>query len=349
MPLRTPPAPRRPSTAIVVLVAQVHERRRRDGRGARLEAADLGDLALHLDAGQVPSGAGLGPLAQLEVERLAAGSLVHRPAELAAGQLVEVAGALGPLLGQHPALARADPGSGPLSTAGQSHLGLLRQRPEAHIAHQQRDLQTQRPGRAGADDHLGADGLVVEAGAPGELGGHELDVVPAGQLGAGHAHRGDRSVMAQILEALVGQAADKADMGLGRLAVGVLVAALVGGPVEGLGVLLLPGQDLVEVHQQVVAVEPGRELGQSLGVVVARHPGVEHVVPAVEAADEVVVDDAAVAHQRAPVQAAPVEHRVVPVEAHDDQVDVADQRPDRLPVGHVAPSGDLVGLHEPPP
>ena len=35
-----------------------------------LEPADLGDLALHLDAGQMATGAGLGALAELEVERL---------------------------------------------------------------------------------------------------------------------------------------------------------------------------------------------------------------------------------------------------------------------------------------
>ncbi len=35
----------------VVLVAQMLERGRRDGRGARLETPHLGDLALHLHAG----------------------------------------------------------------------------------------------------------------------------------------------------------------------------------------------------------------------------------------------------------------------------------------------------------
>ncbi len=52
----------------VVEVAKVGERRRRHCRSPRLEPADLGDPALHLDARQVPARSGLGALTELEVK-----------------------------------------------------------------------------------------------------------------------------------------------------------------------------------------------------------------------------------------------------------------------------------------
>ena len=97
----------------------------------------------------MPAGAGLRPLPELEVEGGDVGHLVERPAESSRSQLVEVARVLGLLLGQHAALTGADAGSGPLGTPGQRHLGLLRQRPEAHVGHEDRHRQFERPLGAG--------------------------------------------------------------------------------------------------------------------------------------------------------------------------------------------------------
>ncbi len=94
--------------------------------------------------------------------------------------------------------------------------------------------------------------------------------------------------MAEIAEPFGCELADQPDMGLRWVAVRVSVGALVGLAVIGLGVLLLPGQDLIEIDQQVVAVHPGSELGEPLGVVVARHAGVEHVIPTMKATYQVV-------------------------------------------------------------
>ena len=69
--------------AEVVLVAEVFERRRRDGGGARFQAPHLGDASLHLAAGKVPAGARLGPLAELEVERRCRCGLVERTSRTA--------------------------------------------------------------------------------------------------------------------------------------------------------------------------------------------------------------------------------------------------------------------------
>ena len=62
--------------------------------------------------------------------------------------------------------------------------------------------------------------------------------------------------MAQVVEALVGQLVDEWHVGLGRVAVRVLVAALVPAAVVGLGVLLLPGEYLLFVDAEVVALHP---------------------------------------------------------------------------------------------
>ena len=79
-----------------------------------------------------------------------------------------------------------------------------------------------------------------------------------------------------------------------------------------------PRLNLVEINKQIIALYPRRELGESLVVVVARNAGVEHVVPAMESANQVVSADFAVSHQRTAVQATPVQHRVVVIEANDN-------------------------------
>ena len=95
----------------------------------------------------------------------------------------------------------------------------------------------------------------------------------------------------------------------------------------------------------VVALDPAGELLQRLGVVVRAHAGVDPVVPAVQAAQQVVAVDVAVGQQRAAVQAPAVEHRVVVAPPDDHQVDALDHGADRRPVGHLAPGRHL---HRPP-
>ncbi len=68
---------------------------------------------------------------------------------------------------------------------------------------------------------------------------------------------------------------------------------------------------------------------EALAVVVGADPGLESVVPAVQATDQVVTFDPTVGHQGAAVQAPAVEHRRVVTGSHDDQVDPADQGSDR--------------------
>ena len=199
----------------------------------------------------------------------------------------------------------------------------------------QRDRQPQRLLRPRADDQLGGHRRVVEERQPVELGGDELEVVPARQLGGRHAHGAPRAVVADLGEPLAGQ---PLDVGVVRLlggAVGVLVEAEVVVAPVGLGVALGPAADLglVDVDGVVAGVDPGREAGEGLGVVVLADPGVVAVVPAVDAADEVGAVDVAVGQQGAAVEAAAEEDGDLVVVADDDQVDAGDQGVGGLAVG----------------
>ena len=181
----------------------------------------------------------------------------------------------------------------------------------------------------------------VELGEARELCGHELDVVPVGELLARDAHRADRAVHARLAEPVGGQLVDVHHERLLRDHVRVAVVALVHVGVERLRVAHHEAQHLVAIDEQVVAVERAGELLQHLGVVVGADPRVDAVVPAVQPADQVVALDAAVAQQRAAVQASPVQHRVFVAPPDDHQIDAFDGRPHRRPFRDLAPGRHL--------
>ena len=204
----------------------VRERRRRHRRRSFGEAAHLGDAALHLRSGEVAAGSRLRALAELEVERLDLGEHVPAPAEPGRGELVEVARVLALFFGEHAALARADTGARELRAPCQCRLRLLRQRAERHVGDEQRHVEPQRSRRVRSDAHLVADGHLVEQRESRELRGHELDRVPARELLAGHAHRGDEAVVADLREAVRRELVYPHDVGLFDRAVRIGVEAL---------------------------------------------------------------------------------------------------------------------------
>ena len=165
-----------------------------------------------------------------------------------------------------------------------------------------------------------------------ELGGDELNVVPARQVLARHAHGHDDAVMAGLGEPVLGVALDEPDMGLLGRGVSVGVEAEIFVAVEGLWVVLPPRSDLVRIDQDLAVLDPRRELGQDLCVIVFADARIEAVIPIVHAADQVLAVDMAVGHERAPVQTAAVEDRHVVVVAHDAEIDLAGQRISRLAV-----------------
>ncbi|MPM88047.1 hypothetical protein SDC9_135148 [bioreactor metagenome] len=277
------------------------------------------------------------------MEGLAPGGTLEAPTEPGRRQLVEVAGARLLLLGQHPALAGTDPGAGLLRTAGQGEFRLPAERAVAHVGDQDRDVQPYGSGRPGADHDVGADRGVVRQRAPGQLGGQQLQVVPARQLGQRHAHRGDLALVPGPGQAVAGQHPDVRVLGLLGAAVDVGVQPLIGLAVVRLGVLLLPGRDLVPVDQHRVGrgVDPGREPRQHLVIGVRADPRRDAVVVPVHTADQVLAADEAVGEQRAAMQASPVEHRDLVVVADHHQVDARHQRVCGRTVRESAPGRDL--------
>ena len=275
------------------------------------------------------------------MEGLRGAHLLPAEAEARRSQLVEIARIGLLLLGQHAAFARADAGADEFGAAGQRHLGRCRERTEAHVRDDQRYRQPQRPLRVRPDDDIGADGVIVEQRRAVQLGGKDLDVVPARQLVARHAHRVHHAMVAGLGKAVARIALNQRVVRLFRRAVaGVGIGTQVAVAVEGLRVGQRPGADLVGVDPHLAVVDPGRELGQHLGVVVSRDAAVEAVVPVVQAADEVVALHMTVGQQRAAMQAAAVEHRHRSVVSDDHQIDPADHCMGRLPVSQFIQTGN---------
>jgi hypothetical protein len=250
-------------------------------------------------------------------------------------------------LGEHAALSGADPGARKLRSPGEGHLGFLGERAEAHVRHEEGDVQRKGLLGAGADHEFRSHRGVVQLGDLPQLGGDQLDVVPLREIGGGHAHGGDGTVPA------VGQSGGRQllDEFVVRFlggAVEVLVGTLVGIATKRLRIRQLPLVDLVLVDPHGVVLDPTGEPLKSLAVVVLADPGIEAVVPPVEAADEIGAVDVPVRQEGAPVEAPSVQDRHVVAMADDHQIHVADQRAGWLPVGELAPGGDLDALHMSP-
>jgi hypothetical protein len=194
---------------------------------------------------------------------------------------------------------------------------------------------------------VGADGLVVEEWTCRELGRDDLDRVPRRELVARHPHRRQRTVMADLGEAVRGELADVTDEWFLRCAVWVLVGTLVCGSVVRLRVLACPLGNLVGVDQYLISfhINPRGEAVESLAVVVRADAGAIRVVPAVQPAHEVVTDDRAVRHQCAAMEATPIENRVFVAVSNDHKIDISNQRARRRAVGQSAPASDSDGGH----
>ena len=172
----------------------VGEPGRRDGRRALRQAAHLGDPARRpCCPGRWPPVPVFAPWPSLRCSACTRSRHVLVPAEPARRQLVEVARALGLLLGQHPALAGADRGARALGAAGERGLG-LRPRARRSSCRRRRPGCRSRSGLAAAGPivTVGVDRLVVEQREAVQLRGERTAGRPScGSSVAGHAHRGD--------------------------------------------------------------------------------------------------------------------------------------------------------------
>jgi len=312
-------------------------------RRALVEPADLGDSPDHLGAGKMPARTGLGSLAELEVEGLDVVDPVERPTESSRCELVHVPAVLLTLLRQHPALAGTDGGAGTVGSSCQGDLGLLGDGAEAHVGHEQRDLESKWSLCSGPDDDLGLHLVAVEQRPAGELCRDDLDRVPRWQLALRDSHRHDTSVVADVREAVARQLPDLRHVGLIGCSVCILVGALVRTPIERLRIRRAPRCDLLAVDHDVVVLDPGVEPFEALRRVVGADAGAVPVVPTVQPADQVVTAYLAVAQERAAVMAPPVQHRVLVMSvavADDDEVDVVDDGADRTSFGESTPTGE---------
>ncbi|MCK7525177.1 MAG: hypothetical protein MZV64_50020 [Ignavibacteriales bacterium] len=134
--------------------------------------------AVTLLAGQVPAHAGLGRLADLDLDGVDPPQVLGGGA-VAVGDVLEdelVGQAQG--LGQEAALARAHGRARRAAAEGQGGVGLLRQRPERHVADDDRRSDDQGLFGPGPDDRPGVHRLVAVERQAGQLGALDEDVVP---------------------------------------------------------------------------------------------------------------------------------------------------------------------------
>ncbi len=157
---------------------QVREARRGVGGGSGSQTPDLGDLVGHLGGRQLAAQAGLGRLAQLDLEGVSTGHRRLVPAEVAARHLQDVGLRRVALGGQHAALAGAHRHTRLGRAPGQGDLGLPRQRPEGHVGDEGRQGQRQGPSGPGAQGGRGVDRLLRQPGPTLELGGGQVEMVP---------------------------------------------------------------------------------------------------------------------------------------------------------------------------
>lgn len=147
-------------------------------------------------------------------------------------------------------------------------------------------------------------------------------------------------------EPVGGQAADQPNVGFLVGPVMILIGALIGVATVRLGVLVLPGGDLVRVDHDRVVLNPRSKGLKLLGVVVGADPGLDPVVPTVQVTDQVVAGDVAVGQHSPAVKTASVEDRHGVVGAYDDQIDAANERPGWVAIGEGAPLDERDRFHK---
>jgi len=199
--------------------------------------------------------------------------------------------------------------------------------------------------RVRPDDQAGVDRHIVELGKSGELRRDKLDVIPGRERRGGDPHCHHRTMMPDAVEATGSELVNFFDVRLIRGAVVVLIHPLIYRRVVRLWIVDFPRSDLVGIYPDHAVLDPGRELVEDLRRVIGRNAGVEPVVPVVHSTYEVVATNRPIREERASMKAAAVEDGHIVVVADDDQVDIADQRGERLTIAQVVPFRDLDHLH----
>ena len=144
------------------------------------ERAHLGHLLGDLLAHQMPAQTDLAALADEELDAIGQHQVVRIEAVAALDHLVVPLGRKVALGRDHPALARAGRGAGHRRAFSQRHLGLERQRAEAHPGDVDRDVELQRLLREACPEHGPGRALLAVAldHEPGQRSGQEHQLVP---------------------------------------------------------------------------------------------------------------------------------------------------------------------------
>ena len=212
------------------------------------------------------------------------------------------------LVGEHSPFARADPRSRQLRTHREGDLRLLAQGPEGHVRDKQGQLQDERLPGPRADHGPRLHRCIVKEREAVKLRGEDLDVIPPRQGGSRDAHRSTVPMVTPLLQAMLREVLDLAHLVLLVHRMGVRVLSQILVAIEGLGVRLVPGPDLVRVDAQLPVLHPGAKLLKLLRVVVLADAGVDPVIPEVHPAHKVSARNEAIGEERTAVMAAPVQH-----------------------------------------
>jgi len=135
--------------------------------------------------------------------------------------------------------------------------------------------------------------------------------------------------MARPFEPVLGHLPNPLVIGLVGRSMGVLIGALIGAAIKGLGVTSLPLSNLVFVNVDLaVLLDPVAKPMENVLVGVRRYARAEPIVPAMNAADQILTLDLSVREQRTAVQTTPIKDRdlvfVRPTDYHE--IDIGDQR-----------------------
>jgi hypothetical protein len=182
-----PPVRSRTSSAKSLICEgwSIRETRRRDGVLAFSSPRTSAILPVHLVPGRWPPVPVLAPCPPLKWKAWTLVQLVPGKAEARRGQLVEVARIGLLLLGQHAALAGANARAGQFRAAWRGRFSPLRTARRSSCRRRRAGCRAQRLLRIRADHHIRCRPDRRRAAAAVQLGGQDLEIVPAGSSSRG--------------------------------------------------------------------------------------------------------------------------------------------------------------------
>ena len=187
--------------------------------------------------------------------------------------------------------------------------------------------------RLRANHHISTDSGIIQQWCLPQLCSNQLNVVPCRQFITRHAHRIHCAMVAGLGQAIARVLLDQPVIGfLGSTMCGIGIKPEIGIAVERLRVFQRPFGNLVFIDKNIIAVNPGRKLRQSLIVGIGRHAAIQPIVPIVHPANQVVATHETIGHQRTAMQTTPVKDRHRIIHPDNNKIDLAGYRIGRFAV-----------------